>query len=142
MKAFEFDVSLRFFGKSFDPSDLAAEIGMKPVYTHKIGERRKTPKGTALEGVYDVSYCSCDVERLDDEELSETLRRSVDFLEQHKDLFNKIRSQGGRAEFFIGWFSTGNTGDTLPYELLAKLGALKIDLALDVYDGARSERTA
>ncbi|WP_256388442.1 hypothetical protein [Pandoraea sp. PE-S2R-1] len=36
-------------------------------------------------------------------------------------------------EFFIGWFSTGNTGETLDFELLKKLGELGIDLALDVY---------
>ena len=61
------------------------------------------------------------------------LDRVVDSLLQHETLFRRIRDGGGNAEFFIGWFSTGNTGDTLSHDLLKKLGDLQIDLALDVY---------
>ncbi|SEA75069.1 hypothetical protein SAMN05216411_1274 [Nitrosospira multiformis] len=61
------------------------------------------------------------------------LVRVVDDLLQHKEIFRRIREDGGRAEFFIGWFSSGNTGDTFSHDLLRKMGELKIDLALDVY---------
>ena len=57
------------------------------------------------------------------------LERVADGLLQHESLFHPIQEEGGRSEFLIGWFSTGNTGDTFSNALLSKLGALRIDLA-------------
>ncbi|MBT1539272.1 hypothetical protein B7R78_0019905 [Ralstonia solanacearum] len=67
------------------------------------------------------------------EELHETLERVAVGLMQYKNVFQAIRRDGGRAEFFIGWYSTGNTGDTFDSELLKQIGELEIDLAFDVY---------
>jgi hypothetical protein len=140
MNPFQFKISLRFFGSSFDPSDLSAELDMKPIHVQKMGERRKTPKGTELEGTYDASYCTFNIERHGDEDISTTLERFSISLDRHKDLFDRIRSNGGRIELFVGWFSVGNTGGTLPFELLSKLGDLEVDLALDIYGSEPSKR--
>lgn len=138
MNAFKFKISLRFFGKSFDPHELSAQLGIEATYIRKIGERRITPKGTILDGVYDESYCSFDIGRNAKEGLCEVLERAANSLLCHKDLFHRIRGSGGRIEMFIGWFSSGNSGEVLPYDFMAKLGDLGIDLALDVY-GSDSE---
>ncbi|AGG89781.1 DUF4279 domain-containing protein [Rhodanobacter denitrificans] len=133
MNTFRFKISLRFFGSSFDPSDLSTELGIKPTRMWKAGERRTTPKGRELEGIYDESYCTFNIERHGEENLSETLERALASFGQYKDIFHRICIEGGRIEFFIGWFSVGNSGDTLPYKLMSKLAELEIDLALDVY---------
>lgn len=133
MHAFRFAVSLRVFSQTVDPSEICEQIGLEPKWKHTIGEPRKNLKGLLLGGVYDCSYCSFSLIRNGDEELHEMLDRIVDGLLQHETLFRRIRDGGGRTEFFIGWYSTGNTGDTFSNALLSKLGVLQIDLALDVY---------
>ncbi|MDR3157488.1 MAG: DUF4279 domain-containing protein [Zoogloeaceae bacterium] len=137
MHPFCFSVSLRTFSKSPDPTvaptEIAAKLEMNPEYIHKMGERRTTPDGMFLEGIYDENYCTFSLDRKGEEELNEMLARIIIELLPHKNLFHRIRSEGGRAEFFIGWFSTGNTGDTLGHDMLKKMGDLGIDLALDVY---------
>lgn len=134
MHPFRFAVSLRVFSRSVDPAaEICARLELKPKWQHKIGEPRMNPKGIPLGGVYDSSYCSFNLTRLDDEDLHEMLDRVVDSLLQHKELFHQIRNNGGRSEFFIGWYSPGNTGDSFSYSLLSKLGDLQIDLAFDVY---------
>lgn len=133
MHPFRFEVSLRVFSKSVEPTEIAAQLGLTPKWKHKIGEQRTTPKGVLLDGFYDFSYCSFSLIRRDEEELHEVLSRTADELLPHKDLFCRIRAEGGRTEFFVGWYSTGNTGDDLSCNLLGKLGELQIDLAIDVY---------
>ena len=133
MNPFNFEISLRVTTKVIDPSEICIRLGLEPEWQHKIGEPRTTPKGVLLEGVYESSYCCFSYERQHDEELHEMLDRIINNLMQHKDIFCLIRDSGGRSEFFVGWYSLGNTGDTFGYELLSKISELRIDLALDVY---------
>lgn len=135
MHALKFEISLRFFTKIVDPSEIYTELGLRPKWQHTIGEPRKTPKGDLLEGVYDSSYCTFCFNRRKNEQLHEMLDRIVDELLLHKELFDKIRNTGGRSEFFIGIYLIDNNGDTLTHKLLCKIAKLGIDLALDIYGG-------
>lgn len=135
MHSFKFEISLRITTSNIDPVDISTRLKLIPEFQHKKGEQRKTPKGELLKGVYENSYCCFAYNRVDDEELHSMLDRIVTGLMSHSDLFDKISVNGGHAEFFIGWYSPGNTGDLLNHELLNKLSQLKIDLALDVYGG-------
>ncbi|GGP17857.1 hypothetical protein GCM10010970_01900 [Silvimonas iriomotensis] len=96
-----------------------------------------TPKGQLLPGIYERAYSCFDIPRAGNEDLAETLDRVLNTLIQHEALFTRIREQGGRTEFFIGWYSTGNTGEIFSSVLLTKLAKLQIDLALDVYGETR-----
>jgi hypothetical protein len=48
MNAFNFEVSLRFFTQTMAPDLICAQLGMEPMWLHKIGEQRKTPKGKEM----------------------------------------------------------------------------------------------
>jgi hypothetical protein len=133
MHAFQFSVSLRFFSLIITPSEISEHLGLKPKWAHEKGAPRTTPKGVILGGVYDRSYCSFSLIRQGDEELHEMLSRVADEFFQKKDFFHQVRESNGRSELFIGWYSSGNTGDCFNHVLLSKLGELGIDLALDVY---------
>ncbi|MFC5475100.1 DUF4279 domain-containing protein [Paraherbaspirillum soli] len=133
MHSFHFVVSLRFFSQTIAPSEISVQLGLEPMWQHEIGEPRVSIKGAPLGGIYGSNYCSFRFKRQGSEELNEMLDRIVMNLLQHKIFFDRIREDSGRTEFFIGWYSTGNTGDTFSNSLLSKLGELKIDLALDVY---------
>jgi hypothetical protein len=136
-----FRASLRFFGNAVDPVELVSETWMRLTHTQTAGEPRKTPKGVELEGVYEESYCAFAVERHDKEALAETLHRFASSLDKHKDLFDRIRLNGGRIELSIRWPTAEDSGFTLPSEILVRFGVLKIDLTVNVYDSFRSART-
>jgi hypothetical protein len=133
MNPFRFAISLRVFSQVIDPDEIGKEIGLEAEWKHRIGDRRTTRKGAVLEGVYTIGYWTHLLTHRDEEELHEVLDRVCDDLVQHQRLFRRIRETGGRTEFFIGWYSIGNTGDTFHSDLLRKLSELQIDLALDVY---------
>jgi len=65
--------------------------------------------------------------------LQEFLHRTCDELLEHKALFRRVRDNGGHTDFFIGWFTSNNSGETFDSELLGKLVELGIDLDFDVY---------
>lgn len=140
MNPFEFIVSLRTFSIDVDTTEICARLGLTPKWMQRIGEPRINPKGLVLGGIYDRSYCSFPIPSETDEELDALLERVTQDLLEHRDLFLRIRAGGGRSDFFIGWYSCGNTGSTFSSSLLKRLGDLEIDLALDVY-GEPDEKT-
>lgn len=64
-------------------------------------------------------------------------RRSIG---SHRTLFHRVRSEGGRVEFFIGWFMEHMTGEQLDADLLARAGDLSIDLSLNLYPGPEPQK--
>lgn len=133
MKQFAFNVSLRIFAGQVHPVEICSKLGMIPSVKHIDGEQRKTPKGTKLDGNYERHYCCFDMVTNDGEHLPDALGRLADGLQQHKLLFERIRSTGGTVMFYVNWHSPGNTGESLDADLLSKIGQLGIDLGLDVY---------
>lgn len=133
MNRFKFSLSLRVFSRSIDPSEISARLNLSPKWYNRAGEARRTPKGKVVGGLYDLNYCSFVLDANGDSDLHEVVSRNVGLFAEHKDLFGRVRGDGGRVEFFIGWFSPGNTGDLFDFELLGRLSELKIDLAFDVY---------
>ncbi len=134
MNPFIYRVTLRIFSQNDESKEICDLLGLEPTVKQTFGQPRKTPKGNLLDGTYDISYCSFRIaQQSDDEQLHEVLERTVVSLMQQQKLFSRIKDEGGRIEFFIGWFSKGNSGETLGWALLDKLAALHIDLAFDVY---------
>ena len=68
--------------------------------------------------------------------LAVAVNEVADQLTLGRDFFHKVRTEGGGAEFFIGWFFEGNSGDEFKTGLLTKLASLQIDLSLDIYPPA------
>jgi hypothetical protein len=133
MSQFNFSVSLRFTGPTINIAEISKLLGKTPALQQIVGMPRMNPNGMPLEGIYKTSHCSFSIDRIDNEELHKMLARLCAWLEPHTDLLRSLRSSGARIEFFIGWFSEFNSGDTFHYSLLRKIGELGIDLALDVY---------
>lgn len=137
MHAFRFAVSLRFFDFQTEPTEFKQMIGFEPKISRFGGNISINAKNRFTGRTEQGNYCSFRFEPLEHEELSDLLERILDLLMPHEAFFSQIREEGGRAEFFIGWFCSGkNTGDTFNHRLLGKLARLHIDLALDVYGSA------
>jgi hypothetical protein len=44
--------SLFIVHPTFDPADITKVLGIEPCFAHRVGDRRKTPKGGLLPGNY------------------------------------------------------------------------------------------
>jgi Domain of unknown function (DUF4279) len=134
--AYRYAVSLRIRHPSIDPAEISAVLRLNPSRCLQAGESRATPIGTSLHGDWRESYwTSGDVAKgaWPDIASADALNRLLDQLSEHHDFFHRIRAEGGRTEFFVGWYFLGNSGDVFHYDLLARMADLKIDLSLDVY---------
>ena len=142
MAEYTYTVSLRFSHASRDPAEITAALGIEPHRFWRVGERRKTPKGTPLDGVYTQSYWTAQI--ISGSSVERDLRLAIgdalDYLEARKDFFQDFASNGGRPEFFVGWFfDDGNSGDVFDHALLTRLADFRIDLSLDVYPASPSD---
>jgi hypothetical protein len=135
MYPYTYKLSLRIRHPEFDPQLFSDTLGRQPKRAWRVGERRTTPKGDLLEGHHDSSYWTSPLTPPDDSDLPSFIRRTVEDLKPHDSFFRHIRDTGGSVECFIGLFADSvNIGVTLTYDLMAALGSLGIDLALDIYD--------
>jgi hypothetical protein len=133
MSTFRYKISLRIIHPNIDPVVISQTLHLQPKRIWKLGEPRITPAGTPLQGNYDNSYWSYAYSTPDDEQSSAFIRSTALALQQHREFFHRLRTEGADIEFFIGWFSDRNFGETFSCDLLGILADLQIDLGFDVY---------
>jgi Domain of unknown function (DUF4279) len=128
-------ISLRITHPSLDPSEITGALHLDPDRTWKVGDPRATTKGAPLKGVYSETFWTktfVEGEYLD-KELEAAVGEIVDQLVPHRPFFQRIRSEDGKAEFFVGWFFNRQSGGTFDCDLMTRMADLKIDLSFDVY---------
>jgi hypothetical protein len=133
---YSYSISLRIWHPNADPDRFTMQLGKAPSRAWRAGAPRTTPVGTPLEGVNRRTYwASGNLERgaWPGRRLSDALNALLDDLEPHKLLFQGVRTDGGRVEFFVGWYFTKNSGDVVDVETLRRLSDCGIDLSLDIY---------
>jgi hypothetical protein len=125
-----------------DPAEISASLQLTPSVSWKDGDPRVTPKGTPLEGLRKGSYWTCKVLKGEwpGKDLTTAISDLVTELSPHKPFFQRVRSDGGKVEFFVGWFFAGNSGDVFKADLLAALAGLGLDLSLDIYPPDQPQR--
>jgi hypothetical protein len=135
--AYRYGISLRIRHPAIDPARITRTLVLEPSRSWRAGEPRTTPVGTPLKGIWPESYWTTGNllrgEHPNGEDLPDAIGTLLDRLAPHRDFFHEIRGSSGTAEFFIGWFFLGNSGDVFDWHLMARLVDLKIDLSFDVY---------
>jgi hypothetical protein len=130
-----YNVSLRLIHPSMDPDKITIGLRMEPKRAWKAGEPRTTPKGTPITGVFPQTYWYADIceGRMPPQKLGEELDQVLDKLMPCEPFFKQVRAEGGRSEFFVGFYLGNQAGETYPATILAKMAALGLDLSIDNY---------
>lgn len=133
--SYHFRISLRVRHPTADLQQVTELLQVQPSRIWMAGEPRQTPKGEFLEGVNRESYWTAIMTsgRWPSDEIESSINDILLKLSDYKSFFHEIRSGGGKAELFAGWFFEGQSGGTLSYQTLYLAGDLKIDISLDVY---------
>ncbi|WP_448149006.1 DUF4279 domain-containing protein [Labrys miyagiensis] len=129
-----FDVELFIVHPTLDPAEITAALGLQARIAHRVGEPRKTPKGTPLPGNYQDTRWRHSV-RYDvrHQWFADRLTNLVDRLIAHKIFLANLRSTGGRASVIIQFLGDGYFGDQVPHETLGKLVELGLDLGIECF---------
>jgi len=138
MHPYRYSITLRVSHPDIDPSEITKALALESAWAWKAGDPRQTPKGTPLEGFYRESYWYCDLipdgERSSEGTLVEDyLDHFVEQLSSYREFFERIRSEGGRVEFFIGLYGERNYGFELPPSLLGAAAITGLSFTFDVY---------
>lgn len=105
-------------------------MGRTPVRSWAVGEPRRTPAGTPLEGFYRETYCAFHIGRGEDGELARLLGKAVAELEGVRTLFRDLRETGGSINFYVTW-TAGEHGEVFDAALLSNIAQLGIDLGIE-----------
>jgi hypothetical protein len=135
MNSYRYKISLRVRHPSIDPAEITYAVGLTPSRYWRAGEPRTTPRDKPLEGIWPHTYWTARVMEGEwpGKGLQVAIGELLDQLELSKGFLEKVHSEGGTVEFFIGWFFDGQSGGVFDCGLLARMADLKIDLSLDVY---------
>lgn len=137
MYPYSYQITLRIFHPSIEPTEITTALGLQPKRAWKAGQPRQTPKGTPLDGIYSESYWFTNL--TDGEQISEgtLLEDYVDHfccqLSQHSQFFNQIRKEGGKIELHASSYSKRNYGFEFSPTLTQKLSDLGLTLWIDIY---------
>jgi len=135
---YRYTVSLRIWHSTAHPDRFTEVLGMMPDAVDIAGQPR-VRKGRVMPVVPKVSYWYRDLGHDPVLDVSEFLDAQARALSPHRALFESIANEGGRAEFFIGFFLEAfNCGFDLSPELQRVCADLRLSLGFDIY-GERAE---
>jgi len=128
--------SLRIIHPTIDPREITLANGLTPRFSCQVGKLRVSPKGRPLEGIWESSNWVAELAAGEPPActLSAALTNALEQVSSRGDFFHRMRSEGAKVEFYVGWhFYRGNTGEAFDSVLLGRMAELGIQLSLDVY---------
>lgn len=135
MNKFKFDISLRVTHPFIDPDQICSDLDMSALTKWKAGEQIKTSQGAHFSGVRECTFCRFKFKKNEDESLVYVINKINRDLKKRINFVHKIYESGGKFEYFIGWYSEGNSGEEFDAQLIKDLAELHIGLSFDFYGG-------
>jgi hypothetical protein len=128
------EVDLFIVHPTMTPTEISAALGLESPYSHCVGDPRKAPNGVVLGGNYrDTRWRHSIRWELDDQRFGLAISALVEKLVPHKVFLDHVRSTGGRAQIILQDLGDGYLGDTIPFEVLAKMVELKLDFGFELF---------
>jgi hypothetical protein len=125
--------SLRIRHPNIAPGQVTESLGIVPKLYHAVGERRQTPAGQMLDGVYAETYWLYRFPVGPEMTIEDGVEQAVATLLPKGNFFKDLVASGGSAELFIGVFLRRNMGVELNQGLLKRVTELNLNLSFDVY---------
>jgi Domain of unknown function (DUF4279) len=134
-----FDVELFIVHPTLDPAEIGAGLGLDAKFSHRMGDQRKTPKGTLLPGTHrDTRWRHCRRYETSDQWFAGKVAELIDCLEPHRAFLRNLRATGGTACVLVQFLGDGYFGDEIPREILTRLIDLELDLGIECFTDPQS----
>src|SRR5262245_2619920 len=107
-----FDVDLFIIHPTLDPSRIEAALRLTAEIVHRVGDKRRTPNGTLLEGTYrDTRWRHKRKFETAGQHFAHRIVELLADLEAYKLFFHELRSTGGSACVILHLLGDGYLGD-------------------------------
>ncbi len=116
-----------------DPAPITRTLGLKPTSTHRAGEPRFTPKGTALPGLWPDTRWSGGLDEFDGLEVEAAIKSFLEIVERHAGFWKSLAASKGSAEMICSLDGGHYQGLSIDPNLLRSLADLNIGLGLEIY---------
>ena len=129
-----FDVELLIVHPTLDPAEISNALGLDANFSHRVGDQRKTPKGTLLSGTYqDTRWRYSRRHETPDQWFADKIAELIDRMEPHKAFLRELRSTGGKTSLILQFLGDGYFGDKIPQAILARLIDLELDFSIECF---------
>ncbi len=129
-----FDVELLIVHPTIDPAEITAALGIEPVKTHRVGDSRRTPKGTPLPGNYqDTRWRHSIRHEAKDQWFADQFETLLSRIEPHAAFLGHLRATGGRTCLIIQFLGDGYHGDEISADTLSKLANMGLSLGIECF---------
>lgn len=133
MLSFGYTATLHVRHPTTSLQNLSARLSLPARQSHNANDQRTTSNGRQLNGTYtDYSWYG-DLRTVDQEDITEFLRRIVVEFEPHREFLCEIAETGGEVCVFIGVGSSRCCAHQFDRRLLSELVATGLDLRIDFY---------
>ena len=143
MTPYQYVISLRIWHPDLPHEEFSKIIGRHPKYSWTAGSPRFSSKGKPLGGTHKSSYWSTvlttETTLSDPIELEQAIDVQIEHFSQLAEFFNKVRADGGKAEFFVGLFSDENVVIDIEPPVMGRLSHAGLGICLDYYPWKRFE---
>jgi Domain of unknown function (DUF4279) len=129
-----FDVELFIVHPTLDPAGISIALGLGAKFAHRVGDQRKTPKGTLLSGTYqDTRWRHSRRYETPDQWFADKIAALIDCIEPYKAFLKELRSTGGKACLILQFLRDGYFGDEIAQAILTRLSDLELDFAIECF---------
>jgi hypothetical protein len=136
MSQLNFNLSFRVCHPSVRAETICSQLAMTPRFSHSVGDQRKTPKGTLLEGRYDQTYVMFPLAKKKGEWLDHELLRWCAELDRLAPDLLALKNTGGTLDFCVSIsLENRDGGFELDASVIERVNSLGCGLAIDLYVG-------
>lgn len=100
---------------------------------HGVGEKRKTPKGTELEGVYGETFWGYSEHIYGRRDFLSCATSLLDSLQGKRDFFLDVVSSGGKVAVYVDILDGKNIGDVLTPKQLESFSLMGVELGVEFF---------
>jgi hypothetical protein len=133
------DVEVFIVHPSMTPAQITTALGLEGHKAHRVGDHRKTLKGTPLQGEYaDTRWRHCIRYELREQWFADKVALLVDRLVPHKEFLGHVRATGGKASVIVQFLGDGYFGDAVRLDTLKKMAELQLDFEIECFSVPQS----
>lgn len=136
MNEYRYSASFRITHPTVAADDVCSLLRMEADAKRSVGKERTTNKGKRIPGVWGETYCGFEINSTPEMPLSECLERHLEMLKERKGPLNDLQRSGGIASVYVLATPIESTfGETMSWKIMRDMASLKLDFALEVYEG-------